>query len=403
MTREGLQWVLQRATGIQVPLEHILVHVKSNGPAAHGVLPQSPCATGCSSVFVPAEQAEALVQWNQRLFCNATTLYMADSKDRMTALLGQRTVLDQDPLKKDGVLRGPKNAMVIEQAHQKRGALRGYGAYYRQPYYMLQSWAGHWMPETLEDAETAAGDVDPALDEAPTLIPSPAALSDEPEAAAAATDDADKKDQQIFLGGIRYEATEGYIAWMLNAAVAHVFPTEAPAAITAHDVSLFPNHRPAAASGRGARGNAGCAYVAVSQRAKELLTQLHKRLLCAAAGIYIAKSEAQMSRFIVAQRNAGELGRTPGPSHAVVIEAKRDDLIGRGYDWWRDGFGPFDMSSFYCFDSAYSFMSDAMEGGEPYSTTAADGTPYASTEGTRPKKLNCEAPAFYPKPRDSTA
>uniref|UniRef100_A0A7S1M1L0 RRM domain-containing protein n=1 Tax=Neobodo designis TaxID=312471 RepID=A0A7S1M1L0_NEODS len=307
MTREALRWVFVNACGVDVPVTHVLVHVKS---ASNNGQP-----TGCASVYVSEPEAERLLEMNQRIFCSASMLYIAPSVEIMTKMIDERMILDVDSRGKK--LRGPKNSMVVERSRATpiptptgsftdmtfQNASFGVGT--DSP---LQpgSFAGmtNYSPPRAGDGASPPATPPlpadaPAYERYPLLPPAP-------QTPMPALDDA----VELFVGGIRYEATRTFVAWMLTRALAR-----RGLAVTIHDsqVRLFTN------AARRRANNAGCAIIRLDRGDADKLLSVNHCVLCDANGAYFAAAPDAMQRFISTYQDK----MRSGPSHAVVIEMRR--------------------------------------------------------------------------------
>lgn len=304
MTREALRWVMMNACGIDVPVTHVLVHVKS---ASNNSQP-----TGCASVYVNEAEAERLLELNQRIFCSATTLYVAPSVDVMSKMIEDRVILDVDSRGKK--LRGPKNSMVIERSRATptptpTGSFTdmsfnpSFGIGTDSPLQPGSFVGMAYSPPRMDGSSAPA--TPPLPPDAPAyerypLIPASVALPPVlPEDAV-----------ELFVGGIRYEATRTFVAWMLSRALAR-----RGIAVTIHEqqVRLFTN----AAKRRA--NNAGCAIVRLLREDADRLLSVNHCVLCDANGAYFASTPDAMHRFICQYQDK----MRGGPSHAVVIEERK--------------------------------------------------------------------------------
>jgi hypothetical protein len=309
MTREALRWVIVNSCGVDIPVTHILVHVKS---ATNNGQP-----TGCASIYVSENDAERVLEMNQRIFCSATFLYVASSVELMTKLINDRTILDVDNRGKK--LRGPKNSMVFERSRATptptpTGSFTDL-AYNPPPFAMSTGIDSPIQPSSFASVVyspprmdgTSAPATPPVPVDAPVYERYPLIPPGVPIAAAPLADPV-----ELFIGGIRYEATRSFVAWMLTRALAR---RGLAVAVTDAQVRLFPNALKRRAN------NAGCAIVRLERSEADKLLLVNHCVLCDAAGAYFASTADAMQRFITNYHDK----MRGGPSHAVVIELRKSN------------------------------------------------------------------------------
>jgi hypothetical protein len=305
MTREALRWVFINACNVDVPVTHILVHVKA---ATSNSQP-----TGCASVYVPEPEAEKLLELNQRVFCSAAMLYVAPSVEVMSRMIDDRIILDVDSRGKK--LRGPKNSMVIERSRTTPTPTPS-GSFtdvsYNPSFASVPGVDSPVQPGSFGNmmyapprAEGNTSATPPLPADAPVYERYPLLPPGAANAPAIVVDPV-----ELFVGGIRYEATRTFVAWMLTRALAR---RGVSISIADALVRLFPNSMKRRAN------NAGCAIVRLERVDADKLLAVNHCVLCDANGAYFASSPEAMHRFVTAYQDK----MRGGPSHAVVIEMRK--------------------------------------------------------------------------------
>jgi hypothetical protein len=254
---------------------------------------------------------------NQRIFCSATMLYVAPSVDLMTKMIDERLILDVDSRGKK--LRGPKNSMVVERSRATpvptptgsftdmtfQNASFGVGTDSPiQPGSFAAGLNSYSPPrgagEGTSPSATPPLPADaPAYERYPLMPPAPSVPGPTIE-----------DPVELFVGGIRYEATRTFVAWMLTRAMAR---RGLAVVITESQVRLFTN------AARRRANNAGCAIIRIDRGDADKLLSVNHCVLCDANGGYFAAAPDAMQRFISTYQDK----MRSGPSHAVVIEMRR--------------------------------------------------------------------------------
>lgn len=278
MTRATISWTVKRACGADLDVSNVLIHYKSSNGA--------PSPTGCASVFLPRESANALLDMNQRIFCGAKGIFVSLTSESMKTLLKERKIFDVA----DGRIRGPKHAIVIEQS---RGT----------PNSSFSSGSSGAMPYRPPQGSPPPAQVSTAV---PTnwSLPVYHAYPGPPSADSLSVSSPLVNPTEFFVGGICYEATPHFVAWMLSLSGIRVDPD---------NVTLFEDNKTG--------GKRGCAMVKVETVDFPSVRAYHHRLLCDSKGVYVADSPSGIPAFLRQQKASGEVLR--GPSHAVVIEKRR--------------------------------------------------------------------------------
>jgi hypothetical protein len=313
MTREALRWVFNVACGVDIPETHILIHVRASSNNCH-------TPTGCASLFVPEGDVDGVIGMNQRIFCNATTLFVTPTSAGLARLIEERRILDTDA--KGKKLRGPKNSMVVERSKSSTPSPNhSQGPTPNASFFSGNSFANSdasfssaimsaFASPPNSGPLAAEGDpsqTPPLPSDSPTYERYPLQLERNKAAGGAMLVDP----VELFVGGIRYEATAVFVAWLLRRAMQRVGVT---ANIADEHVTLFTSNK------KKKTNNAGCALVRVERHHTDTLLRLNHCILCDAFGAYYSPSEDAMARFIRTYQDK----MRGGPSHAVVIETRKN-------------------------------------------------------------------------------
>ena len=296
MSRSTIAWAISKASGAQLDAQNVLVHFKSSGG--------NPTPTGCASIHVPNQDAPSLLELNQRIFCGAKGIFVSMTSQAMKNLLRDRKVLDSGP---DGKHRGPRHAVVIEPSRgTPNSSFSSMGGY--RPTRMSPPPQQSPGGRAIDPMGNGHGSGMQTMVVSSGVIPGtnvqyhqyPGAPPEERQQPARPL----TNPTEFFVGGICYEATKHFVAWMISLTGVVVEPEH---------VTLFEDQK---------TGNKrGCAMVSVESADFESVRAFHHRLLCDANGVYVAANRDGIPAFLRQAKAQGQAIR--GPSHAVVIEKRR--------------------------------------------------------------------------------
>lgn len=294
--RHMVSWLLEMSCGVRLPFGRILIHRKSrNGKAA--------APTGCASVYVENdEDVKKLIAMNQRIFCGERGLHVAPTPERMAELIQSRTILDIV----DGRVRGPTHPMIIEKAYTTAS---------HSPVSIAMtpqngSFASASSSITSLTGATHSARATPHGNREPIVMPdgSSPPVYHKYEGDSKTIINADPQLHQpleLFVGGLCYEATRTFVAWLFSLIQIKLHP---------QNVTLYVDPQTGV--------KRGCAQVRIEESQFALASSFTRRLLCDACGVYIAET----SQGILAVQQTKERSEhgARGPTHAVVIERRRN-------------------------------------------------------------------------------
>lgn len=260
MSADVIVWMIEVATGIKIPKSRVIVHVKSSKHSSTRQAGASHTGTGCVNLLATADELAGLLPFNQRIFCGADSVFVSATQESLCVFLRDRKV---SPGRKE-----PRHPVVIELARHPEA--RSAGSHTAASPLTV-------MPVRYFRYEVAAPP--------PYGLPRPA------------------NPVVLFVGGICYEATPGFVAWMLSLGGVPV---------REENVSLFRDPK----SGRAS----GCALVTVEDYQVQSLLSLSRCLHCDPSGVFFGDPES-LRAHVHHMRSHGDFAR--GPSHPVVIELKR--------------------------------------------------------------------------------
>ena len=281
--RQTVRWLLEMACGVAIPESRILIHRKSK----HG---KSAAPTGCASIFVANEADVAqLLSMNQRIFCAEQGIHVASSAEKMQQLIRSRSMIRSV----DGKPRGPTHPMIIELANPASSASTPTGSFCTAPpgsfgdcpsSFCGVSSAGFSEPQhsdhPLVSYHRFDGDQATQLDQSPALLEKPISM---------------------FVGGLCYEATRIFVAWMFHLIGVKLHPA---------NVMLYTDPQTGV--------QRGCAQVQIEECDFNRASSMTKCLLCDPSGVFIGDNP-QSIRSLQASRDPA----IRGPTHAVVIERRK--------------------------------------------------------------------------------
>lgn len=325
MGRHMVSWLLEAACGVRLPFGRILIHRKSrNGKTA--------APTGCASVYVADDDdVQKLIAMNQRVFCGVRGLHVAASPERMAELIQSKTILDIV----EGRVRGPTHPMIIEKAYASAAhspVTLGGAATPSQggripspqhnnvasPFPSCEVGNGSFSSSSslIESSSFAAMTKTPTPS---TPVATPITLSDGSAPPVYFRYEGDQKSQSIladisvnlvqplelFVGGLCYEATRTFVAWVFSLIDIRLHP---------QNVTLYVDPQTGV--------KRGCAQVKIEEADFGKANGYTRRLLCDPYGVYIAESPQGI--IAVQQSKERTESGARGPTHAVVIERRRN-------------------------------------------------------------------------------
>lgn len=290
MGRHMVSWLLEVACGVKLPFGRILIHRKSrNGkPAA---------PTGCASVYVADDDdVKRLIAMNQRVFCGERGLHVASTPARMAELIQSRTILDIA----DGRVRGPTHPMIIEKA---------YSTATHSPVSLTSTPQNNSFTASLTGSFAGQRQAPETTSLLPDGCAPPVYHRYEGDTKAAVLTESSSLAQplELFVGGLCYEATRSFVAWIFSLIGVKLHP---------QNVTLYVDPQTGV--------KRGCAQVRIEEADFAVASSYTRRMLCDACGVYI--SDTPQGIVAVQQTKERSEHGTRGPTHAVVIERRRNNM-----------------------------------------------------------------------------
>jgi hypothetical protein len=316
-----VHWLLTCTCGVDVPERRILVHRKSRNGKSY-------MPTGCASVYVSSDaDLRELLSMNQRIFCGIKGLYIAESSEKMLALLrsnqfvGDGGCVGGSASGKHCHQRGPTHAMVIEVARSTpqgshsntpRGSFSGVSS-------------SSFSDRALSFISGTSGDYTSSSFPSGSPTTKTISFQQHGDVAFRCYEGADQgriaaqhhllppfmmtRPVYAFVGGLCFEATAEYVVWMLDVIGVRLHP---------QNVMLYQDAKTGAGK--------GCAQI-VLEEADFLVAQTRaKCMLSDASGVFIGETAESIAALLASREFSGGGSSRRGPAHSLVIERRKKPL-----------------------------------------------------------------------------